>query len=206
MTTAPTAEQGSIEWLMERCGHCTASRFRDVMDILKSGKPGAKRETYKMELVVERLTERPYDHYVTKAMQDGIEREPAAKMAYEAATGTLLTETGFLHHTEHKFVGGSPDALIDDDGIAEFKAPTASTHLRTLLEGMNAEHQPQIQGLLWITGRKYCDFCSYHPEFPARLQTHIQRIERDDDYIAELAGNVLVFLQEVQELCDKLKG
>jgi len=71
---SPTAAQGSIEWLLERCGHITASRFKDVLDILKNGKPGAKRESYKLELVYERITGRPYEHFVNKAMADGIER------------------------------------------------------------------------------------------------------------------------------------
>ena len=50
------AEQGSAAWLYERCGYVTASRFRDVTDKLKSGKPGAKRQTYLMEVVIERIT------------------------------------------------------------------------------------------------------------------------------------------------------
>jgi hypothetical protein len=39
-------EQGSPEWLAERCGHATASRFKDVLAVLKSGQPAKARQDY----------------------------------------------------------------------------------------------------------------------------------------------------------------
>ena len=96
-----TADQGTITWLMERLGHCTASRFRDVMDFTKKGEPGAKHKAYLLDLVGERITGSPAQHWLSQPMQDGIEREPYAKMAYEARTGRMLADCGFTHHPEH---------------------------------------------------------------------------------------------------------
>ena len=100
--SAPTAEQGSPQWLAERIGHCTASRFKDVMDFLKRGGEGSKRAAYRMELVVERLTGSAAEHYVNAAMEWGIEHEAAARMAYEARTGAMVEQVGFIHHTGAK--------------------------------------------------------------------------------------------------------
>lgn len=203
---APTAEQGSAAWLAERVGHCTASRFRDVMDFLKNGREGAKRAGYRMELVIERLTGNAFEHYVSGVMEWGIEQEGAARMAYEARTGEMVLQPGFRHHPTIKMFGGSVDGEVGNDGIIEIKCPTTPTHIKTLLNGMDEEHKPQTQGYLWITGRQWCDFISYDPRLPDGLQLYVQRIPRDDDYVAELAGNVLKFLAEVDEMEQRLRA
>jgi predicted phage-related endonuclease len=196
-------EQGDITWLMERVGHCTASRFKNVMDFQKSGKEGAKRAAYRMELVVERITGKPTEHFVNDAMAWGTQTEPLARMAYEAHSGCMVAQTGFLHHKTIKMCGGSPDGLIDENGGIEIKCPTTATHIKTLLSG-ECEHLPQIQGLMWITGRQWWDFVSYDPRLPAGLNLYVQRIKRDDEYIEKLAAEVVRFLDEVLELTERL--
>lgn len=197
--------QRSVQWMMDRVGKVTASRFKDVTAALASGKPAKAREDYLFEVVIERLTGNPVDHYISKPMQDGIEREPFARMKYEAATGAIVEEVGFLPHPELAAVGGSPDGLVDADGMIEIKCPTASTHLRTLLDGMPVEHSAQIQGLLWITGRAWCDFVSYYPDLQPPLDLHIQRVERDDDYIKGLDAAVRLFDADADALVARLR-
>ena len=198
-------EQGSVEWLMERVGCVTASRFKDVMDKLKSGKAGAKRNAYLWEVVIERLTGKPAQHFESTAMMHGTEHEPQARMAHEAASGLMVLETGFIHHPTLARVGGSPDGLIGDDGGAEYKCPfNSAVHLQTWLEGMPDEHLPQIQGLMWITGRQWWDFGSFDPRLPPHLNLYIERIKRDEPYIRLLQIEVEVFLAEVEALCEKL--
>lgn len=199
-------EQGGIEWLMSRCGHVTASRFKDVMDKLKSGKPGAKRETYLWEVVIERLTGSPTQHYESAAMMHGTEYEPVARMAYEAKTGAIVDETGFIHHPSITLVGGSPDGLIGDDGGIEIKCPfNAANHLKTILNGMPEEHMAQVQGLMWITGRQWWDFVSFSPNMPEHLQLYVQRIDRNQEYHDALQAEITVFLNEVQSLVADLE-
>ncbi len=199
----PGAQQ-SVEWLMERCGHCTASRFKDVLDYTKGGKEGAKRRKYRMELIVERLTGKPTVHYVTDAMQNGTEREPAAKMAYAAATGAFMEDAGFLKHPTMEWVGGSPDSLIGEHGGLECKAPTPGTHIDLLLTGDVSEYVAQCQGLMWITGRQYWELCSYCPDLPDEYQLFTVRLLRDDDYIAKLEIAVADFLAEIQFVLNAL--
>lgn len=192
--------QGSAAWLDARCGKVTASNFRHVMDVTKAGKPSAKRDGYLWDVVVERITGRPVEHFVNDAMAHGTEMEPLARIAYENRTGNMVMETGFINHVKVPGVGGSPDGVIDDDGMIEIKAPTSKTHLKIVLTGDISEYVPQMQGLMWVTGRQWCDFISFDNRLPPSLHLYIQRVKRDDNYIAELAGNVLKFLSEVDAL------
>jgi hypothetical protein len=189
--------QGSAEWLAARVGHVTASRFKDVMDFTSKGKSGAKREAYKIEVLVERLTGSATEHYVNAAMQHGTETEPLARMAYEGTTGYMVEQVAFIRHPTIKWVGGSPDGLVGDDGGCEFKCPQAPEHIRILMSGDIDDYLPQVQGLMWITGRKWWDFMSFCPMLPDELVIYIVRVNRDEEYIAELESAVRQFLDEI---------
>ncbi len=103
-------EQGNIDWLMARVGHATGSRFGAIMDRLKSGKPGADRQKYLWELVIERLTGHPTERYVTAAMQHGIDTEPLARMAYESQTGRVCRRlSGRTDRRGRHYRGQVPD-------------------------------------------------------------------------------------------------
>lgn len=201
---AMPGEQRSPEWLMERVGKATGSEFSEIMATRKDKKESARRYNYRMELVIERLTGLPSDRYVSKYMEWGTEHEAAARMAYEARSGGIVMQPGFTNHPTVAMCGGSVDGLVDDDGIIEIKCPTTFTHIETFLSGMDDDHKAQTQGYLWITGRQYCDFISFDPRLPHGLQLYVQRIQRDDDYIAELAAHVMRFLAELQEQYDAL--
>lgn len=194
-------QQGSIDWLYERVGLCTASRFKDAIDTLKIGKSSAKRDAYKWELVIERITGQPVQHYESTAMQHGTEHEPLARMAYCGKTSAFVDEVGFHRHPE-LMVGGSPDGLVDDDGGIEIKCPfNSANHLTCWLTGMPDEHIPQVQGLMWLLDRQWWDFVSYDPRLPAPLDLYVQRIPRDDKYISEtLEHGIVAFLNEVRAL------
>lgn len=195
---APTAEQRTAQWLQERVGHCTASNFHSVLDRTKTGTEGAKRRNYRAKLTVERIINEPVSGFVNAAMEWGTAQESQARMAYEARTGAMIEEVGFIHHPTLKWVGGSPDGLIGKDGMIECKCPfEPAVHVSVLLT-KECEHLPQIQGLLWITGRQWCDYVSYDPRMPAGLEIYVQRVMRDDKFIADLTTAVIAFLAEVE--------
>lgn len=189
--------QGSPEWLQSRCGIPSASRFAAVMAKIKTGE-SAERRNYRTDLVVERLTGKPLEGFTTAAMKQGVEREPFARMAYEARTGLIVQEVGFCLHDTME-AGASPDGLIDADGGLEIKCPERSAHLRYIQQpGEPPEYTWQIQGGMWITGRAYWDFVSYNPDFPEHLQLIVRRIKRDEDAIKRLADEVARFVEEVR--------
>jgi predicted phage-related endonuclease len=195
--SAQSIQQGSPEWFAARCGKATASRFSDVLAKLKSGGESASRKNYRARLVVERLTGKPLETFSNAAMQQGIEREPLARLAYEAETGNVVTEVGFFDHPA-LMAGASPDGLIGAEGLLEIKCPQLATHLEYLaLDAEPAEYTAQIQGQMWILGMQWCDFVSFNPDFPDHLQLIVRRISRDDAFIAKLASEVAQFLEEV---------
>lgn len=194
--------QQTPEWLAARAGHCTASKFKDVLAKPKSGSGEAvTRRSYRLMLVTERLTGLPCETYRNAAMEWGTEHEAIARMTYEAERGEIVEEVGFIPHPSMPWVGCSPDGLIGTDGGVEIKCPAQSTvHVETVHGGMPSEHRAQIQGAMWVTGRQWVDFVSFDPRMPAGLQLYVERVKRDSDYIANLEAEVAKFLVETEKM------
>lgn len=194
--------QGTQEWLNERCGSATGSRFADIL----AG--GQSRAKYLDQIVSERLTLKPEETFSNWHTRRGNEEEFAAKVAYMEKTGLLLDEVGYIKHPSLK-AGASPDALIESDGGVEIKSVIPTVQIRTIhSKSYPQEHKAQIQGNLWITGRKWWDFVSFCSGMRAGLnpglQLYIFRVERDDSYIDRLEIAVVKFLTEVDQAVDKL--
>lgn len=190
-----TTEQGSPEWFAARLGKPTGSKFSDVL----AGGKGLTRKAYAVQLALEIVTGKQAETFINQAMQDGTEREPVARALYEAHSGNFVDEVGFcLHDTID--CGVSPDGLIGDDGGLEIKCPKASTHASYLaMPGEPSTYTAQIQGCMWVTGRDWWDFASYHPDFPENARLIVRRIKRDSDYIVKLEQAVKSFIKEVAE-------
>lgn len=201
-------KQGTPEWLQARCGRATASCFSDVLATIKSGGESASRRNYRAQIIAERLTSIPAETYLSAEMKWGIEQEPFARIAYEARTGNIVQQVAFVLHPELQ-AGASPDGFVGEDGQVEIKCPNTATHIDALLRGMDPGHTAQIQGNLWMSGRKWTDFISYDPRMPDRMQLYVQRVNRDEKYIEKLEAEVRKFLGEIDktiaELEDKIK-
>ena len=201
MNSSEVAEQGSRAWVEARLGHITASRFGDVMTQPRSkadkesGKLSQTAENYMIDLLGEHLTQEPASELKTYAMEWGNRWEPVARETYRQFTKLDVVEVGFVRHPTERFIGCSPDSLVESDGLIEIKCPlTAANHVRVLIRGtVPDEHLEQIQGGLWITGRQWCDFVSYHDRFPPDLRMIVLRVERDEQFIADLAAKVTQF-------------
>lgn len=197
--------QGSPEWHRARLGKVTASRVADVVAKTKSG-PAASRANYAAQLLTERLTDLPTEGFMTAAMQWGVDQEPAARESYEYRTGLFVDPVAFVDHPVIAMSGASPDGHVGDDGSIEIKCPNTATHIETLLSGrVPGKYRTQVLWQLACTGRKWCDFVSFHPRLPPRMQLFIERIHRDDGEIAALEAEVTAFLTELAETEAKLR-
>lgn len=197
--TVVDAEQRSPEWFQARLGRLTGSRAADMLAQINKGE-SAGRRNLRMQLVLERVTGRRQDsQFVSAAMQQGIDREADAYAFYEALTGQMVSRTGFLRHDALP-VGCSIDGHVGDfDGIIEIKCPIAATHWDSLRTGViPGEYQKQIVHGLWVSGAQWCDWLSYHPEFPEPLQGKLVRVERSEVEIAAYAAKAQAFLAEVE--------
>jgi len=197
-------EQGSPEWFAQRCGKATASRISDIVAKTKSGY-STSRANYMAQLVVERMTNQVAESYTNSAMEWGIENEGFARANYESKMNLLVTETGAIDHPTIPMSAASPDGLVGDDGCLEIKCPHTATHIDTLLgDEVAKKYYDQMQWQMACAERDWCDFVSFDPRMPEGLQLFIKRVPRSNLYIAELEGEVIQFLKEVDDKVNKL--
>lgn len=200
--TLSDAPQGSAEWRLARAGKATGSKA----DCILAGGKGITRRKYMVQLVTERLTGVPQeDGFQSKAMQDGTENEPFARMGYEAQTGELVTEAGFAYLSIP--AGCSVDGFIGDKGILECKCPTPHVHV-DYMERMRVppDYVAQVTHNLWVTGAEFVDFVSYCPLMPEGLDLVIVRADRSEFDIKAHEEAVLRFLAETAQMEQRLRA
>lgn len=211
--------QRTDAWFEARTGRITASRMCDVMaftvgeGFYKSGPrkgqpkiatPLKARTDYIHQLAAERITGIAKSSARSGSMEWGKQWEPVARSEYENRRGVLAQEVFFILHPVHDFIGASADFLADPDGGGEIKCPfDQEVHLATLECGLPSDHIEQIQGGLWVTGRQWWDFVSFHPAFPPHLQLYVQRVPRDDSYIEKLEAACLSLNDEVNTIVQR---
>jgi putative phage-type endonuclease len=189
--------QGSDEWKQLRLGKVTASRVADMVARTKSGY-GASRANYAAQLIAERLTGQPAESFTNAAMQHGTDTEPEARSAYEFYQGVTVEQVAFVPHPTIPDAGCSPDGLVGDDGMVEIKCPNTATHLDTLLgQSTPSKYIDQMQFQMSCCGRQWADFVSYDPRLPEHMRLFVRRVMRDDNRIAELETEAVLFLKEV---------
>lgn len=202
MSKELTIEQGTPEWFAARLGIATASRFKDIM-----ARTPAPRNNYMAELVAERLTGEREESYKSSDMQWGNDYEAVARLTYKLNNPDKKVRDCGIFLQDEIDCGASPDGLVDDDGTIEIKCPKTATHIQTLKSGkLPTQYFWQVQGQLWVTGRKWCDFISYDPRLPENASYICIRVERDEEAIARLAESVEVFMKQVASDTELLKG
>ena len=185
------AEQGSDEWLAARLGRPSASQFHKL--ITSTGKPSASADKYIYTLIAERIVGESDPVFVSEWMTRGNELEPEARAMYEFMTDTKVIETGFILDNSGEF-GCSPDGLVGEDGGIEIKSPAPHNHIEWSSKKVcPSKHYAQVQGCMWITGRKWWDFMSYHP----KIKPFLVRVERDEEFIEKLAKEVILAVTEI---------
>jgi len=190
-------EQGSPEWLAARLGIPSASMFAKI--VTTKGIWSASADAYINQLVAERLTGEREEVFQSHHMLRGTELEPDARDLYSLISDAEVTEVGFCLH-DTLSAGCSPDGLIGEEGGLEIKAPAPATHVEYLRGGvLPSKYKQQVMGCLWITGREWWDFVSYHPT----MKPLIVRVERDEEYIAALEKCVTKAVNLIDENVEK---
>lgn len=190
----PSPENAEIK--LERMGMVTGSQFGKL--VKKDGKKGfilSKSQTAS-DLLYKVAWERLLKlgnisnglgrmNFTSKSVEHGHDFEQEAIVKYMCKTGREVdNKQQFIVHDD--YIGGTPDGYIGDDGIIEVKCPwNGGNHIKSMLTGKiyNEEYTYQIQGYLWITGRKWCDFVTYDPDLHEKLQLNIIHVDRDEEII-----------------------
>jgi hypothetical protein len=194
----PELTQGSDEWHEQRRGMVTAS----VVGQLLTGatlKPANNMDSRALAalLVAERITGWVDPTYVGDDMIRGWTDEPHALETYAKHYAPVVT-TGLLVRDDWGFqIGYSPDGLVGDEGLVEFKSRRPKKHVQTILAGqVPAENMAQIQCGLLVSGRKWCDylsFCGGMPLFPVR-------VEADERWQTAIVAAVAAFEEAAAEM------
>ncbi|MGH8332537.1 MAG: YqaJ viral recombinase family protein, partial [Pseudomonas sp.] len=170
--------------------------------------PSGAALTYAFELAVERIGGKPLDNgFETWQMRRGHELEPEARMEHEIQTGLIVTQVGLVK-TDDSVFGASADGFIGEDGGAEYKCFLAPDKLRAFhIDNDASEVVDQVQGCMWITGRKWWHIGMYCPLLkPVGRQLWLQEFKRDDDYIEKLEEDLWQFKLLVDGYEEKLRS
>ena len=196
---------------LEKASYKARPKADAVAKALRGEKVGVFSEqakNYALKVAIERISGKPLDEgYQTWQARRGNELEPYARMEHEAQTGLLVKEVGIVK-TDDGVFGASADGFIDDDGGAEYKCFLAPDKLRAIyLDEDISDIIDQVQGCMWITGRKWWHVCLYCPALEViGKQLWFKEFERDDDYIEQLEADLLEFKFLVDEYEKRLRG
>lgn len=192
-------EQGSAEWLASRCGVFSASNFDKL--ITTKGEPSKQAQKYIFQVAAEKVSGIKEDSFQSSAMLKGIETEEEAVDFYELTHGVEPVKVGFCLH-ENGFYGCSPDRLVGDDGLLEIKCPLPHTHVEYLLENnLYQDYFQQVQGQLFVTGRKWCDLMSYS----RGLRPLIVRVTPDLKFFEKLDLVLASAVLSLNEVLEKIR-
>lgn len=193
--------QKSPEWYEVRKGLVTASMFGTVMAKGKGGGDSKTRDSYMRKLAGETLSGIPMETYSNDDMERGVEQEPELRARYSFMHDADIIPVGFIKSGNK---GCSPDGLINDDGMVEFKSSAPHVMIEILLANeVPAKHLPQCHGGLWIAERQWVDLViGSSPKMPL----FVRRIHRDENYIRQIAGAVADFNGELHQMVDKIRA
>lgn len=189
---------------MQQAGYKVKPRSETVARAIAGedvSQPGFDAVRYAWLVALETVAREPLDDtFVTYAMRRGQELEPQAKRVYERRTGAWLEDVSLILTDDARF-GYSADAFRDDDGLVEVKCPMSPDKIGEVWEHPETAHLEyidQIDGGLWITGRRYCDLVIYCPWLaPVGKDLFVKRIFRNEARIEALESDLMLFMHMV---------
>ncbi len=193
-------EQGSEEWLKARCGIPTASNFDKI--VTTKGEPSKQAKKYMNQLAGEKITGVPAENFKSAYMERGKEVEEEARNFYNLVADAEIQCVGLVYGDDTKSYSCSPDGLLGVDGGFEVKCPAIFTHVEYLLKGvLPLDYFQQVQGNLFVTGRKWWDFFSYYPGLkPLKI-----RVYRNEAFIVALKHELDLFCLELNNVTEKIR-
>ncbi len=195
--------QGTQPWLKMRAGIPTASEADRI--ITPAGKPCGEltSEKYMYELLAERITGEPaVEAPKLWWAERGKELEAQARTGYEFNRDVTVSPISFITDDQGRW-GCSPDGLVGDDGLVEFKAPNCADHMAILMKSGVAfkKYGVQCQFQLFVCqDRSFVDLSSYFPGLPQA----IIRIHRDETFQAALRTLTEAFSDKLDAMFEQV--
>jgi hypothetical protein len=172
-----------------------AAAIQAALEGRKVGEFSEAAKNYAFRVAIERISGEPLDEgFQTWQMKRGQELEPMARARHEEEAWVIVQRAGLVL-TDDRVFGASADGLIGIDEGSEYKCLVSPEGLREILINDDiGEFIDQVQGCLWITGRKRWHFGLYCPALATIGRDFTLKIvERDDDYINDLESDLIEF-------------
>ena len=194
-------KQGTDKWFELRLKYpLTASHAQAI------GNQGKGLETLCWDKLAERESKGVKEVYTNEHLERGNELESEARAIYELETGNAVSEIGFVTNKPISEVAGcSPDGLVGDDGLVEIKCFADTKHFQMSVNGLKIESQYlwQMQMQLLFTGRKWCDFAVYNPNYEKALL--IERVYPDEEMQEKIKAGLKKGEKLIKEIESNLK-
>ena len=132
---------------------------------------------------------------MNRAVLHGQQYEATARKMFEMMYDVKVSAAGLFVSVDRPWLGASPDGVIDSDRIIEIKCPYRGRKAMIepspmfpflVREGpeiklkQHSKYFCQIQGQLYVTGRRICKFVVY-----TLVDVLVQEIELDVNYCKE---------------------
>lgn len=216
-------QQNTDQWHYARLAIPTASKFGIILSNGRDGGESLTRKEYLYRLAGEAITGELTESYSNKNMQRGHDQEPILRDYYAFMTDTEPKLIGFAKNGRK---GASPDALVNDDGVVEFKSCFPHILIPMLLKDeFPPKFKAQTQGQLLVLERDYVDIVVGYASRPGnpspgsvaahpasvrpleiKIRPLIKRAYRDSMYIRQLSVAINQFNDELDELIEKVRA
>ena len=198
-------DQRTDAWAEARLGRITASKIYDVIAKTAKGAYTSKRDDYAYQLAAERMTGLATRFYTNDAMLWGQETEALALEFYQEFYGHVVTQAPFIIHRKMEFCGASPDGIVNQQYLVEIKCPQTNTFLRIKHDKVPPpQYVAQCQMQMAVAQAPKTDLFFYDPRIiePSK-QFILFEIERDNDYIANLEHEIVLFNDLVRSITEE---
>lgn len=184
------AAPNSLEWLQARAGVITASEMHNILTTEFEARTGQMPKSYLARKLAEKWMGGPIAGFQSIDMDFGQILEQEALPWFEWEFQKKVQRVGLITNDEGT-IGCSPDGLLGDEGGIECKCPRVDTHVAYLLAAkVPTEYVVQVHSALYVTGRKWWNFVSYHRRMP-NLVLRVDRNEEIMDKINVALGEFL---------------
>lgn len=177
-------QQRTPAWHMARKGKLTASNLGAALGQVSYI---SRSQAFKRATGQEAFTGNVATEWGTNNEANGI-------CQYQSLTGNVVQATGLHVHDSYDWLAGSPDGFVGDEGMIEVKCPfyyrrDGSGRLHKQVPG---HYFMQINALLEITQRDWCDYVCWSPEGMV-----VYRVTRDPTLFDYLLGYYSQFFASI---------
>ena len=187
-------EQRTEAWHHARLGRITGTGLKKIL-----GTPKV-RDGYFYEILAERLSVEASSE--ESAMDRGVRLEKEAVEYYEKNQGVKVTAAGFIERGDNKWVGYSPDGIVNEHKDIEVKCLSSANHLKAFLTNqIPEEYIPQgIHAFVVNDDLGIRDFVFFDPRITVKpfFIITMRRSEYEKE-IAEAKALVEEFLNSINK-------